>query len=113
MTTAFVLSGGANLGAMQVGMLRARLTSIAPDALVGTSAGALNAAYIANRGATPRSSRSSVTSGTLERMETVPSTRPPSAPSPVCSRPCSVPGVAHAYSQTPGFRPDRDHPHPC
>ncbi|GAA3023405.1 patatin-like phospholipase family protein [Gordonia defluvii] len=54
MTTAFVLSGGANLGAMQVGMLRALVDrGIAPDALVGTSAGALNAAYIANRGATP------------------------------------------------------------
>ena len=44
MTTAFVLSGGANLGAMQVGMLRALVDrGIAPDALVGTSAGALNA----------------------------------------------------------------------
>jgi hypothetical protein len=42
--TAFVLSGGASLGALQVGMLRALYESgIAPDALVGTSAGALNA----------------------------------------------------------------------
>ena len=53
MSTAFVLSGGANLGALQVGMLRALVEhGIAPDTLVGTSAGALNAAYIANRGAT-------------------------------------------------------------
>jgi NTE family protein len=50
-TTAFVLSGGASLGAVQVGMLRALLErQIAPDLLVGTSAGALNAAFIAGRG---------------------------------------------------------------
>ncbi|GED97205.1 patatin-like phospholipase family protein [Gordonia crocea] len=54
MSTAFVLSGGANLGAMQVGMLRALAErGVNPDTLVGTSAGALNAAYIANRGTTP------------------------------------------------------------
>ncbi|WP_347956652.1 patatin-like phospholipase family protein [Gordonia aichiensis] len=51
MTVAFVLSGGANLGAMQVGMLRALAErDIAPDLLVGTSVGALNAAFIADRG---------------------------------------------------------------
>jgi NTE family protein len=51
MTTAFVLSGGGSLGAVQVGMLQA-LTErqVAPDLLVGTSAGALNAAFIAGRG---------------------------------------------------------------
>ena len=43
--TAFVLAGGAALGAMQVGMLRALYErGIVPDVLVGTSAGALNAA---------------------------------------------------------------------
>jgi NTE family protein len=48
--TAFVLAGGASLGAMQVGMLRGLYErGIAPDLLVGTSAGALNAAYIASR----------------------------------------------------------------
>jgi NTE family protein len=48
--TAFVLSGGASLGAMQVGMLRALYErGITPDLLVGTSAGALNAAFIASR----------------------------------------------------------------
>jgi NTE family protein len=48
--TAFVLAGGASLGAMQVGMLRALFErGIRPDLLVGTSAGALNAAYIASR----------------------------------------------------------------
>lgn len=51
MTTAFVLSGGANLGAMQVGMLRALAEiEVQPDFLVGTSVGALNAAFVAGRG---------------------------------------------------------------
>jgi NTE family protein len=51
MTTAFVLSGGGSLGAVQVGMLRALAESgIAPDLLVGTSAGALNASYLAGHG---------------------------------------------------------------
>jgi NTE family protein len=48
--TAFVLSGGASLGALQVGMLRAIYErGIAADLLVGTSAGALNAAFVASR----------------------------------------------------------------
>jgi NTE family protein len=48
--TAFVLSGGASLGALQVGMLRALYArGIWPDLLVGTSVGALNAAFIASR----------------------------------------------------------------
>lgn len=51
MSTAFVLSGGASLGSVQVGMLAALADrGIAPDLLVGTSAGALNAAYLAGRG---------------------------------------------------------------
>jgi NTE family protein len=50
---AFVLSGGASLGAIQVGMLRALLErDIRPEVLVGTSVGAVNAAFIASRGAT-------------------------------------------------------------
>ena len=46
--TAFVLGGGGNRGAVQVGMLRA-LTErgITPDLLVGTSIGAINAAAFA------------------------------------------------------------------
>ncbi|MFQ5813214.1 MAG: patatin-like phospholipase family protein [Anaerolineae bacterium] len=45
---AFVLSGGGNRGAMQTGALQALLKrGIEPDILVGTSAGALNAAYLA------------------------------------------------------------------
>ncbi|NMN99054.1 patatin-like phospholipase family protein [Antrihabitans stalactiti] len=51
MTRAFVLTGGGNLGAIQVGMLAAlRERGVAPDLLVGTSAGALNAAYVAGVG---------------------------------------------------------------
>jgi NTE family protein len=48
--TAFVLSGGGNLGAIQIGMLRA-LTEreIQPDVVIGCSVGAMNgAAYAAN-----------------------------------------------------------------
>lgn len=45
---AFVLSGGANLGAEQAGMLEALLEAgIRPDVLVGTSIGAANAAFLA------------------------------------------------------------------
>jgi NTE family protein len=51
MTTAFVLSGGGSLGAVQVGMLQALAErDLRPDLLVGTSAGAVNAAYIAGYG---------------------------------------------------------------
>ncbi len=56
MTRAFVLTGGGNLGAVQVGMLSAlHSLGIAPDLLVGTSVGALNAAYVAGRGLTQES----------------------------------------------------------
>jgi len=48
MTTAFVLSGGGSLGAVQVGMLLALADRhVVPDLLVGSSVGALNAAYVA------------------------------------------------------------------
>src|SRR6516165_109098 len=51
--TAFVLAGGAALGAMQAGMVHARdERGIAPDLLIGTSAGAMNAAFLASRPAT-------------------------------------------------------------
>ncbi|GAA4666153.1 patatin-like phospholipase family protein [Gordonia humi] len=46
-----MLSGGANLGALQVGMLRALVErGVRPDVLIGASVGAFNAAYIAGRG---------------------------------------------------------------
>jgi hypothetical protein len=44
-TTAFVLSGGGSLGAVQVGMLQVLAErDVRPDLLIGTSAGAINAA---------------------------------------------------------------------
>ncbi len=48
--TAFVLTGGASLGCVQVGMLRALdEAGVRPDLWVGTSVGAVNAAYMAGR----------------------------------------------------------------
>jgi NTE family protein len=56
--TAFVLSGGASLGALQVGMLAALYErDITADVLVGTSVGAMNAAFIACRPQTPKTVR--------------------------------------------------------
>ncbi|WP_078289901.1 patatin-like phospholipase family protein [Mycobacterium sp. D16R24] len=50
MTTAFVLSGGASLGSIQVGMLLALTEAgIVPDLIVGTSVGALNGGWLAAR----------------------------------------------------------------
>lgn len=47
--TVFALAGGGNLGAVQVGMLYALVEAgITPDAIVGTSIGAMNGAYLAN-----------------------------------------------------------------
>ena len=47
-SVAFVLSGGGPLAALQVGMLRALFArEIRPDVMVGTSAGALNATWVA------------------------------------------------------------------
>ena len=48
MTRAFVLSGGGNYGALQAGAVEALFAhGIEPDMLVGVSAGALNAAWLA------------------------------------------------------------------
>ncbi len=50
MTTAIVLSGGANLGAVHVGMIRALIEAdVRPDLIVGTSVGAVNGAYMSSR----------------------------------------------------------------
>jgi NTE family protein len=52
--TAFVLSGGASLGAIQVGMIRALYErDVTPDLIVATSVGALNGAFIASRTPSP------------------------------------------------------------
>jgi NTE family protein len=57
-STAFVLSGGGSLGANQVGMIRALYEHrIAPDLIVATSIGALNAAFIASRPKTVETTR--------------------------------------------------------
>jgi NTE family protein len=48
MSTAFVLAGGGSIGAVQVGMLRELLAhGVTPDLVVGSSAGAINGAYLA------------------------------------------------------------------
>ena len=48
MTVAFVLSGGANFGSLQVGALQVLFErGIRPDLLVGSSAGAMNAMFLA------------------------------------------------------------------
>jgi NTE family protein len=47
MTTAFVLPGGASLGACQAGMVQALgEAGVRPDVLVGSSAGAINAVFL-------------------------------------------------------------------
>jgi NTE family protein len=62
MTRAFVLSGGASLGAVQVGMLRALgEAGVAPDLVVGTSVGAVNGAWLAGRPGPPQ----------VEELETI------------------------------------------
>lgn len=49
-TTAFVFSGGGSLGAAQVGMLEALYEhGVVPDYVVGTSIGAINAAWVAGQ----------------------------------------------------------------
>ena len=49
-TTAFVISGGGNLGALHVGMLSALAEAgIRPDLIVATSVGAVNAGWVASR----------------------------------------------------------------
>jgi len=58
MRVAFVLSGGAGLGAAQTGMLQALYEDgIRPDLVVGTSVGAINAAFIASQPATVSAAR--------------------------------------------------------
>ncbi|HTO06892.1 MAG TPA: patatin-like phospholipase family protein [Myxococcota bacterium] len=48
--TAFVLAGGGSLGAVEVGMLQALVEAhVRPDLMVGSSAGAVNAAFFAGR----------------------------------------------------------------
>ena len=47
-TTAFVFAGGGSLGAVQVGMLRELMDAgVSADLVLGSSVGAMNAAYFA------------------------------------------------------------------
>jgi len=56
MTTAFVLSGGGNRGPLEIGALQSLLEhGIRPDFMVGTSAGSLNAGFLAAYGPEPSS----------------------------------------------------------
>lgn len=71
---AFVLSGGASLGGVQVGMLRALAEQgISPDLVVGTSVGALNGAVLAETGDVGRGAdRLADVWGGLEREDVFP-----------------------------------------
>jgi NTE family protein len=69
---AFVLSGGASLGAVEVGMLRALdERGIRPDVIVGTSVGALNGAWLAGHPEAPVDDLIEVWKG-LERADVFP-----------------------------------------
>lgn len=88
--TAFVLSGGASLGSIQVGMIHALYErGIVPDLLVGTSAGALNAGFLASRPPTVGTAQDLAEVWTNLRRETL--------------FPLSVPGLVS------GLRGRRDH----
>ena len=97
---AFVLSGGAGLGAIQVGMLRALYErGIEPDLIVATSAGAINGAFIATgrRPSRPptRSPRSGAMSGAARSSR---STRSPACSASSARAPTSFPAPACAGS---------------
>ncbi len=70
MTVAFALSEGGNLGAMQAGAMRALLEAgVEPDLLVGTSVGALNAAFCATHPGVDGVRELQVAWGALSRRE--------------------------------------------
>lgn len=72
MTVAFVLSGGASLGAVEVGMLKTlRERGIRPDVIVGTSVGALNGAWLAGHPDAPIDDLAHVWAG-LHRVDVFP-----------------------------------------
>lgn len=67
---AFALSGGANLGPMQAGTVLALMEAgIEPDFLVGTSVGALNAAFLSTRPGVAGAQDLVATWSTLRRRE--------------------------------------------
>jgi NTE family protein len=69
---AFVLSGGASLGAVEVGMLAAlRERGIRPDLIIGTSVGALNGGWLAGHPDAPIDDLAEVWTG-LHRADVFP-----------------------------------------
>lgn len=76
--TAFVLGGGGNLGAIQVGQLRALLEhNITPDLVVGCSVGALNGAAIAGSPTLAEVDRLAELWTSLQRTDIFPGRRAP------------------------------------
>jgi NTE family protein len=74
--TAFVFGGGGNLGAIQVGQVRALLErGIVPDAVIGCSVGALNGAAIAGDPTLDGAERLAQLWRGLTRQDIFPSTR--------------------------------------
>ena len=74
--TAFVLGGGGNLGAIQVGQLRALLErGIRPDVVVGCSVGSLNGAAIAGNPTLQEAERLADLWRSLTREDVFPSSR--------------------------------------
>jgi len=73
MVTAVVLSGGGSLGAVQVGMLLALSDrDVTPDLLVGSSVGALNAAFMAGHPAASGAQQLARTWTKLRRSDVFP-----------------------------------------
>jgi NTE family protein len=67
-TVAFVLGGGGQLGAYEVGMLRALLErAVMPDLVVGTSVGAINGAAVATEPSVAMVARLTETWSAIER----------------------------------------------
>ena len=72
MTTAIVLSGGGNLGAMQAGSVVALFEAgITPDLLVGTSVGAMNSAFLATHPGLDGANALRDAWGVLRRVEAI------------------------------------------
>lgn len=72
MTVAFALSGGGNLGPLQAGTLLALLESgVEPELLVGSSVGALNAAFLACHPGVAGANLLVKSWGTLRRQDAV------------------------------------------
>src|SRR3989449_9868640 len=96
MPIGFVLSGGASLGAIQVGMLHALYErGIAPGLFVATSVGAVNGAFIAPR---PPTVSTADALGPLSRQPHRPAASPPTLasalPRPLCRRRSLLPSCA-------------------